>query len=146
MWWRQRMICITILLKKHFNIVFFLTISVFHHSILESQKQWYETHMNSIFSRNYSVKKSQFRWNYWSIYFFRENNQIDEINYRQNYSFRICIQWKKFKSINLFYYFVSSRFKILFLKNVLNFNDRLLSESIQKRFRYTVEIAYSFRL
>ena len=79
------------LLKKHFDIVFFITTFVFHHSTLESQKQWYETHMNSIFSRNYSVKKSQFRWNYWSTYFFRENNQIDKMNHRQNYSFRICI-------------------------------------------------------
>ena len=58
------------LIKRHFDIVFFLTTFVFHHSILESQKQWNETHISSISSRNYSVKKSQFRWNYWSTYFF----------------------------------------------------------------------------
>ena len=44
------------LLKKHFNVVFFLTTFVFCYSIFKSQRQKYETHMNSIFSRNYSLK------------------------------------------------------------------------------------------
>ena len=95
------------LLKGHPGIVFFLTTSVFHHSTLESQRQWYETHMNLIFSRNYFVRKSQFRWNYWSTYFFRENDQIDEMNHRHNYLFRVCIQWK---DLNQLIFFIISSF------------------------------------
>ena len=90
------------LLKKHFDVVFFLTTFVFYYSIFESQRQWYKTHRNLIFSPNYFVKKSQFRWNYWSTDFFREKNQIDDMNHRQNYLFWICIQWKNWNQSILF--------------------------------------------